>query len=303
MSLRDWMKKHAKPKRAELQNQLTAWVEETLPTEGELATLTAKDHAGWISALEQAQSIFRRAKKESGEDIPKSLTGKGGKSVVSRPAFVGQSEIGPPNLAEQVPDFPYWEEMLRLGTKRLPDSRRVPPLGALSLDSVSARDFARGGVGSAFAGLIQIADRTAEAADRLFLVPLFQEDAELSAIKFQRPRASYRAARGKLLSPHASALQGLIKERGLLRKPWAGFDPDLLRAEETHHEAGCFLGFFLVKGESAEVSAAYINFTCASLNRYATGVYDQTPQLAQPGGPEVPLSLAKRAYSVLSKLT
>lgn len=303
MTLRDWMKKNAKPKRAELQKQLIAWVQDTLPPAEGLAQLTAKDHADWLSAFDQAQEVFQRAKKESKADIPKSSGGPSEKPATRRPAFVGLSELGPPDLAEGVPDFPYWEEMLRLGTKRLPDSRQVPQLGAMSIDSVSAKDFARGAAGSAFAGLIQIAERTAEAADRLFLIPLFQEDAELRAIKFQRRRASYRAAGGKLLSPHASALQALIKERKLERKPWAGFDPDALRAEETHHEAGCFLGFFLVKSESEEASAAYINFTCASLNRYATGIYDQTPQLERPGGPELPLAFAKRAYSVLSRLT
>lgn len=303
MTLHEWIKKNPKPKRADLKLQLALWIEAALPTDERLARMTVQDHAAWQSALDQVQSIFQRAADGDQDESSKAPAIAAAGLSANRLSFVGQSELGPQELAEHVPDFPYWEEMLRLGKKRLPSLRHVPERGTLSIDRISASDFSRGVAGSAFAGLIQIAARTAEATDRLFLVPLFQEDSELRTVKFQRRKASYRTAGGKLLSPHASALQALIKERKLERKPWAGFDPDELRAEESQHEAGCFLGFFLVKGESNEAGTAYLNFTCASLNRYATGMYNETPQLDQPGGPELPLSFAKRVCSLLSKLS
>lgn len=290
------------PKRTDLRRHLISWLDENLLDAKSLAQLGKKDYVDFLAVLEQLEAIFARAKKEvSPEDSAASSSSAAGPPA-TRPRFTGPSEIGPPELADQVPEFPYWDEMPRLGKKRLPEYRHVPQKGMLSLDKISIGDFTRGKSGSAFAGLIQIATRTGESADRLFLIPLYQDDAELLSIKFHRQRVSYGTTGQKLLSPHASALQQLIKERSLQRKPWNGFDQNVLSAEQTHHEAGCFLGFFLVKGETPDAASAYVNFTCASLNRYATGIYQQPAELKQAGGPELPLSFALRVHGVLSKL-
>lgn len=304
MNLDAWLKKHPRPKHAALVQQLRSWLDENVPDDEGLAKLTAQDHKQWLAKLEHVRMILHR----EGKAKPPGTAVRSTRPAVVRPPamarYVGQSELGPPELAEQVPPFPYWEEMLRLASKRLPDSRLVRPTGALSIDETSVRDLARGTAGSAFAGLIQIAGRTGESIDRMFLVPMYQEDAQQRAIRYQRTRASYRTTGQKLLSPHASALQQLIAKHTLAGTRWNGFDAVALHAEQTHHETGCFLGFFLVKGETAGIVGAYVNFTCASLNRYATGEYDaeNPPALSRPGGPELPLRFAQRAYEALGKL-
>lgn len=237
---------------------------------------TAPERRALLSALDGVLDLIAGQTLDPGRDA-----GAPAQDVPQGPAsgkavrYVGQAEFGDVALREHIPDLPYWEEWKELGSRRL--AAAVPQLKLapkLLMDDTSQKDFALGPPESAWAGLVQLATRTGVRNDVLFLVPLWQEDSELRAVRYKRKRVGMQTGKSGLLSPHACAVNDLEKKGVIPPGKWNQIDAAFLRQSERYHQAGCFLGFFAVKGEAG----LYLNFTCASLNQYTTGEYGPAPR-------------------------
>lgn len=226
-----------------------------------------------IAALENSLTLLRGAEDEAQSESGAKESGAEAPAAAQRP-YAGQAEYGDAALREQIPAFPYWEEHKALGSRRLDKSALLRPTGELRIEETSRRDFELGPPESAWAGLLQLAACTRAQRDLLFLIPLAQEDAALRAVRYTRKRVAARSVRSGLLSPHAAAVHALAQEKRLAREQWNQIDAGFLKQSERYHQAGCFLGCFVVKS----ATGMYLNFTCASLNPFATGVYGPAPR-------------------------
>lgn len=148
------------------------------------------------------------------------------------------------------------------------------PMSSMIIDPDSLQDYRNGPPGSAWGGLLQLGIRTGISQDVLFLVPLAQAAAVFASVKYRRERSYARASKGGFLTPHAAMVHWLAKKPALAPKRWNDVDPKFLMEQERYQEAGCFYGFFLVKGEQMP----YFNLGCQSLNRFANGRFGDAPR-------------------------
>lgn len=236
---------------------------------------TTQERGALLAALEGVLDLIGGQTAGPGREAstPAQDDPKGPAGGKPRP-YSGQAEYGEVALREHIPELPYFDERKDLGSRRLPSVQQLKLAPTLRMDDTSRQDFALGPPESAWAGLVQLAVRTGVRSDVLFLVPLFQEDAELRKVPYERKRVRLCTGKSGLLSPHACAVNNLAKREVIPPGKWNQIDAAFLKQSERYHQAGCFLGFFAVKGEAGP----YLNFTCASLNQHATGQYGPAPR-------------------------
>ena len=283
MDFAKWYGKLRREKRASLRTVLALWCDEVLGPKVDLATLTGPQRTALLkavgSALDRAEAAYRKA---AGPKLTAPEVLQAGRSAPpssprgSAEKYLGQAEFGDSALRANIPPYlPGAKENPELSQVAvLPNLAEPRPTSSMVVDPVSLQDYRKGPPGSAWGGLLQLGARTDRSQDVLFLTPLVQAAAAFATVKYRRERSYARASKGGFLTPHAAFVHWLAKQSALAPKSWNDIDPKFLTEQERYHEAGCFYGFFLVKGEQKP----YFNLGCQSLNRFTNGRFGSAPR-------------------------
>lgn len=215
----------------------------------------------------------KKASRDSGKDTD--AKGKDGKDTDAKAkepkrweVFTSKPQYGDEEL----------KPLLPLPRAKDEDKELAPglaPQGKLVLSPVSEQILKAAYPGAVFIGFVELGRHTRATQDTLRLVPCLPrgnsspEVTRLSAVS-RAPRlggllADIPTQMISLLYQGKGPQQGWKLDKGL----WNGIDPAVVR--EAPHEAGCFLGFFLVLADPM-AGMPLIDFRC-DLNRFGNAKF------------------------------